>query len=66
MILADMRQKDHARTLLKRLDNREGNISEANDSFLRMVGYSRDELLDGEVNWKEMPPLNMNTLMKKP
>lgn len=28
-----------------------GNIIEANDYFLRMVGYTRDELLAGKVSW---------------
>ncbi len=33
-----------------------GNITDANDAFLRMVGYTRDDLLAGKLCWKEMTP----------
>ncbi len=33
-----------------------GEINEANDEFLRMVGYSRDDLLTGKLRWTEMTP----------
>ena len=33
-----------------------GNITEANDAFLRMVGYSRKELAAGQVQWAAMTP----------
>jgi len=33
-----------------------GHIIDANDAFLEMVGYSRQELLAGEVNWSRMTP----------
>jgi PAS domain S-box-containing protein len=33
-----------------------GNINDANDGFLRMVGYSRDEVLSGTVRWADMTP----------
>jgi PAS domain S-box-containing protein len=33
-----------------------GAITEANDVFLRMVGYSRDDLLAGRVRWDAMTP----------
>lgn len=33
-----------------------GNIREANDSFLSLVGYSRDEVLSGQVRWADMTP----------
>ncbi|MCC7449855.1 MAG: PAS domain S-box protein [Anaerolineae bacterium] len=33
-----------------------GNINEANDAFLNMVGYSRDDLRAGRVRWKDMTP----------
>jgi PAS domain S-box-containing protein len=33
-----------------------GNIKDANDGFLRMVGYSRDEVLSGGVRWADMTP----------
>jgi PAS domain S-box-containing protein len=34
----------------------EGEIIEANDAFLRMVGYQREDLLSGKVHWRDMTP----------
>jgi len=34
--------------------SREGRISDANEVFLRLTGYSRDELRDKGVRWSEM------------
>ena len=34
----------------------EGRIIEANDAFLDMVGYSRDDLVAGRMRWAEMTP----------
>jgi PAS domain S-box-containing protein len=34
----------------------EGRIIEANDAFLAMVGYSRDDLVAGRMQWTEMTP----------
>ncbi|MEM5429660.1 trifunctional serine/threonine-protein kinase/ATP-binding protein/sensor histidine kinase [Cupriavidus oxalaticus] len=36
--------------------NVEGDILEANDAFLRMVGYARDDLVAGYVRWKDLTP----------
>ena len=36
--------------------NRAGFITDANDAFLEMIGYTRDELERGEVNWLAMTP----------
>jgi PAS domain S-box-containing protein len=33
-----------------------GNISEANDAFLHIVGYTREDLYAGRVSWSEMTP----------
>ena len=33
-----------------------GNIREANDSFLEMVGYTREEVMSGVVRWADMTP----------
>ncbi|KJC35306.1 histidine kinase [Bradyrhizobium sp. LTSP857] len=40
----------------------DGNISYANDAFLSMTGYSRQELVSGAVSWKEMTPAKHETL----
>lgn len=34
----------------------ESRILDANDALLRMIGYTRDQLNAGEVNWLEMTP----------
>jgi PAS domain S-box-containing protein len=34
----------------------EGQIIEANEAFLRMVGYDREDLLSGRVSWREVTP----------
>jgi PAS domain S-box-containing protein len=36
--------------------NLEGQIIEANEAFLRMVGYDREDLLSGRVSWSEVTP----------
>jgi PAS domain S-box-containing protein len=35
---------------------RSGKITEANDAFLQMVGYTREDLLSGKVRWDTMTP----------
>ncbi|MDF3066599.1 MAG: sensor hybrid histidine kinase [Polyangiaceae bacterium] len=35
---------------------RDGRLVDANDAFLRMVGYTREELSSGQVRWKDMTP----------
>jgi PAS domain S-box-containing protein len=34
----------------------DGAIVEANDAFLRMVGYSREDLVAGRISWAELTP----------
>ncbi|MEA2916317.1 MAG: hypothetical protein QOJ15_8398 [Bradyrhizobium sp.] len=34
----------------------EGRIVEANDTFLRMVGYDREDLVSGRVRWTDLTP----------
>jgi PAS domain S-box-containing protein len=34
----------------------EGRILEANDAFLHMVGYSRDDLVSGDLRWTALTP----------
>ncbi|WP_158671641.1 sensor histidine kinase, partial [Bradyrhizobium guangdongense] len=36
--------------------DREGRILEANDAFLRLIRYSRDDLVSGQVRWTELTP----------
>ncbi|QOG23706.1 AAA family ATPase [Bradyrhizobium sp. SEMIA] len=36
--------------------DREGRILEANDAFLRLIRYSRDDLVSGRVRWTELTP----------
>src|SRR5262249_26169640 len=36
--------------------DREGKIVEANDAFLRIVGYDREDLVLGRVRWTELSP----------
>ena len=36
--------------------NMSGEISEANDAFLNMIGYDRQALRSGQVHWREMTP----------
>jgi two-component system cell cycle sensor histidine kinase/response regulator CckA len=33
-----------------------GNVIEANGAFLRMVGFSREELVEGKVRWRDLTP----------
>lgn len=42
-----------------------GRINDANDAFLHMVGYSRDELLSGKMRWDEMTPPEWRYLDEK-
>ena len=36
--------------------NADGDITDANDAFLEMVGYSKDEILSGAIRWRDMTP----------
>ena len=33
-----------------------GGIVDTNDEFLRMVGYTREDLLEGRLNWRDLTP----------
>ena len=33
-----------------------GNVHEANDAFLQLLGFSRKELLEGKIKWSELTP----------
>ncbi|TAI60517.1 hypothetical protein CWO89_40220, partial [Bradyrhizobium sp. Leo170] len=34
----------------------DGRISDANEAFLRIVGYSRDDLVSGRLRWRDLTP----------
>jgi PAS domain S-box-containing protein len=36
--------------------NVEGQIVEANEAFLHMVGYNREDVVLGRLNWKDLTP----------
>ncbi len=36
--------------------DREGNITDANELLLQMIGYSREEILAGQVRWTDLTP----------
>lgn len=36
--------------------NLDGRVLEANDAFLRLVGYDRADLISGRINWWELTP----------
>jgi PAS domain S-box-containing protein len=36
--------------------NTDGQVTGANDAFLRMIGYTREDLEAGRINWAEMTP----------
>jgi PAS domain S-box-containing protein len=40
----------------------EGRITEANESFLELVGFTRDELLSGAISWRELTPAEHHDL----
>ena len=39
-----------------------GNITDANDAFLQIVGYERSELLSGDLRWDKMTPSEYQSL----
>jgi PAS domain S-box-containing protein len=42
--------------------NMGGSITDANEKFLQMVGYSREDLISGRVNWPQMTPPEYRSL----
>jgi len=38
------------------ISNFQGQITEANEAFLQMVNYSREDLVSGRLNWKDLTP----------
>ena len=42
-----------------------GNVTDANEVFLSLTGYSRDELLDGKLNWANLTPFETHASDQK-
>ena len=36
--------------------SRDGQVTDANDGFLRLIGYTREDLEAGRLNWREITP----------
>ncbi|MDZ7991817.1 MAG: PAS domain S-box protein [Nostoc sp. EfeVER01] len=45
--------------------SQDGEITEANDALLNMVGYTREELLAGKINWQDLTPTEYVPLDKQ-
>ncbi|MGJ5629400.1 PAS domain S-box protein [Nostoc sp. CALU 1950] len=45
--------------------DRDGRITDANDALLNMVGYSREELVSGKLNWQNLTPTEYLPLDKQ-
>jgi two-component system cell cycle sensor histidine kinase/response regulator CckA len=43
----------------------DGNVLEANDAYLNLVGYSRDELASGAIRWKDLTPPEFLSLTER-
>jgi PAS domain S-box-containing protein len=39
----------------------DGEVFDANDAYLEMIGYSRDDLMSNRINWKEITPVEQLT-----
>ena len=45
--------------------NLDGSITDANDKFLDIVGYTREDLQAGQINWNKMTPPEYRLLDEK-
>ncbi len=44
---------------------KDGRVTDANDAFLKMIGYTREELVTGKLNWQELTPTEYLSLDKQ-
>jgi PAS domain S-box-containing protein len=45
--------------------NLDGQVVEANDAFLDLVGYTRDDLASGRIKWTELTPLEWQAVTQR-
>ncbi|MBE9107739.1 PAS domain-containing protein, partial [Nostoc cf. edaphicum LEGE 07299] len=45
--------------------SKDGGITDANDALLNMVGYTREELVSGKINWQDLTPTEYVQLDKE-
>jgi len=43
----------------------EGRITEANEAYLQIVGYSRDDLVSGRLRWTDLTPVEWRTAAER-
>lgn len=43
----------------------DGHVTEANDAFLQMTGYSREDLENGKINWDQITPPEWKEITQK-
>ncbi len=43
----------------------EGQVLESNDAFLKMVGYSREDLVSGQIRWTDLTPTEWQAVTEK-
>ena len=48
------RRREHHRNI--RLESSQGQVIEANEAFLRLLGYDRDDLVSGRIRWTDLTP----------
>lgn len=47
-----------------RIIDLDGRVLESNDTFLKMIGYTRADLNDGKINWSQLTPTEYHHLDK--
>src|SRR5262249_32536905 len=66
MVARDITERKRAESRMRRLCESnvqgvlvwrtDGTIAEANDAFLKIIGYTREDLQEGRINWVELTP----------